>query len=153
MTIIDRFQGEYEFLSNFYPAEVVYNNRSFRTVEHAYQAAKTLDAGSMFAIQVATYPGDAKRLGRMVPLRQDWESVKVGVMELLLERKFADPSLSEKLISTYPSQLVEGNTWGDEFWGVDVKTKLGQNRLGRLLMILRDGLIADQAPVRNLDSF
>ena len=71
----------------------------------------------------------------------------------LLQQKFSDPSLAEKLISTHPNQLVEGNTWGDRFWGVDLKTRLGQNRLGRLLMILRDGLIVAQEPVRNLDSF
>src|SRR6185369_8674281 len=42
-TKILEFQGDNRFLSNFFPAEVIYEGITYPTAEHAYQAAKTLD--------------------------------------------------------------------------------------------------------------
>jgi ribA/ribD-fused uncharacterized protein len=138
---IDRFAGEYAFLSNFHPSPIKVDGLLFPTVEHAFQAAKTRHPGHIEAIRSVTTPGRAKRLGRQVPLRPDWEHVKIDVMEALLRKKFRPgTALREQLEATSPAELIEGNTWGDTFWGV-CRGK-GQNHLGELLMKIRDGEVA-----------
>jgi predicted NAD-dependent protein-ADP-ribosyltransferase YbiA (DUF1768 family) len=61
-------------------------------------------------------------------------------MRRILVIKFQNPELKAKLIATGDAQLVEGNTWGDLFWGVDTTMGVGSNQLGKLLMGIRDGL-------------
>lgn len=133
---ITRFDGEYRFLSNFYPAKVTYDGVTYKTVEHAYQAAKTLDPAERLHIQVAALPGDAKRIGRTVTLRPGWDTLRLEVMRALLVQKFAHPHLRAKLLATAPLPLIEGNTWGDVFWGMCRGE--GENHLGRLLMEIRE---------------
>lgn len=141
MTTIDKFDGEHAFLSNFHPSPIRVQGIWFPTVEHAFQAAKTLDPTERDAIARATTPGRAKRLGRQVTLRPQWDDVKIGVMEDLLRRKFDGVGpLWTQLLATSPAELIEGNTWGDIFWGV-CQGK-GQNHLGKLLMKIRDGEVA-----------
>ncbi len=135
---VSSFRGPYRFLSNFYPAPVEFEGQRYPTVEHAYQAAKTPDAALRKRIREARNAGTAKMLGQRVPLRKDWERVKLDVMLDLLRKKFCRPSLSDLLLATEDLRLVEGNTWNDRFWGaVDGK---GKNHLGRLLMQVRDEL-------------
>lgn len=135
---IDSFSGEYDFLSNFSPAEVVWMGIRYPTVEHAYQAAKSNDRGVREMFMFYRTPGQAKREGRKIEIRDDWESIKVNVMRNLLIQKFSDPVLFAKLKATAPSELIEGNWWGDTFWGVC--RGIGKNTLGKLLMEIRDGL-------------
>ena len=140
MGIIDSFAGEYRFLSNFYPSPIRVDGLLFPTVEHAFQAAKTFDRDEKRKIAEARSPGRAKQLGRKVKLRKDWESVKVGIMEELLERKFeAHPDLAERLLETDDTELIEGNTWNDTFWGVCGGR--GKNHLGKALMRVRDRIL------------
>jgi ribA/ribD-fused uncharacterized protein len=111
----------------------------YHSIEHAFQAAKTLDPDERFEIYKAPSPGQAKKLGRQVRLRSDWETVKLEVMEYLLVQKFKQGSpLAKLLVETGDSQLVEGNTWGDTYWGVC--NGIGENNLGKLLMKIRGGL-------------
>lgn len=133
---IDSFTGDFAFLSNFHPCEIEFEGIKFPTVEHAFQAAKTLSVHDREAIRAAATPGKAKRLGRKVDLRRDWNNIRVSVMEQLLRIKFSDPWLRELLDITKGATLVEGNTWNDTFWGV-CKGK-GDNNLGKLLMKIRD---------------
>jgi ribA/ribD-fused uncharacterized protein len=134
---VDRFDGEYAWLSNFYPCEVILEDdgHHYPTVEHAYQAAKTLDPDERARIRECARPGEAKKLGRYVTMRLRWDDVKVPVMRNLLMQKFSRPDLRHKLLGTGYRNLVEGNTWGDTFWGV-CRGK-GCNMLGRLLMQTR----------------
>jgi ribA/ribD-fused uncharacterized protein len=134
-TRIDNFAGPWRFLSNFYPAVVSLDGWDFPTVEHAYQAAKTLDTAEVAAIHEAPTPGAAKKLGRSVTLRPGWEGVKERVMLNLLRQKFSDSELGAALLATGDAQLVEGNTWGDVYWGVC--RNFGANRLGEMLMFVR----------------
>lgn len=135
MTSITEFQGPNRWLSNFWPAQVVFAGISYPTVEHAYQAAKSDVQSEREAICLAKTPGDAKRLGKRVTMRKDWNAVKLDVMLDLLRQKFAIPTLRAKLLATGDLMLVEGNPWGDYFWGV-CRGK-GENHLGRLLMGVR----------------
>lgn len=132
--MIGEFQGPNRWLSNFWPCRVVYLGLTFSSVEQAYQAAKCQDLDEAASFVNLT-PGQAKRRGRLVKQRVDWEEVKVGIMADLLAQKFMNPVLREQLLSTGHQQLVEGNTWGDTFWGVC--RGQGENHLGRLLMTLR----------------
>jgi ribA/ribD-fused uncharacterized protein len=137
-SMIDSFSGVNSFLSNFFPVEVEYERIVYRTVEHAYQAAKSLDSRIRAEIAAITTAGAAKKRGQSVPARKDWEQVKLGVMEELLREKFRNVALKTLLIGTGDRELVEGNWWGDVFWGV-CKGR-GENHLGRLLMKIRSEL-------------
>lgn len=133
--MITRFADEHAFLSNFYPAPVVLDCVTYPTVEHAYQAAKTLDLDQRMTVARMRTPGAAKRVGRTLTLQGDWETVRLAIMEDLLRQKFSAPDLAELLRRTAYQPLVEGNTWGDRFWGrFDGE---GENHLGRLLMHIR----------------
>ena len=137
------FTGAHGFLSNFYTLSSMYpvclDGDYYRTVEHAYQAAKTLDANWRRTIAGAPTAGYAKRNGRRAPLRDGWDAMKIDVMRMLLVQKFQDAYLQERLLRTGDAQLIEGNTWGDVFWGCCGGR--GENHLGRLLMEIRFDLI------------
>ena len=133
---IRQFQGEYRWLSNFWPVQVVYDMSAYPSVEHAYQAAKTLIAeerSRLFNVSA----GQAKRIARTFTIRPDWVFIKRKVMLNLVRQKFGHPQLAEKLSATGKTPLYEGNTWGDLYWGIDLKTGEGTNHLGKILMKVR----------------
>lgn len=135
--IIRSFSGPNRFLSNFFPSPIQFEGRNYGTVEHAYQAAKTLDKEVKEKIAKAKTPGDAKSLGRKVKLRPDWEEVKLSIMyELVLSKFQTHTELALQLLTTGASALEEGNTWGDRFWGK--VSGVGENHLGKILMQVRE---------------
>ena len=150
MKEIRSFRNKNAFLSNFYPVFIYYEGMKFPSVEHAFQAAKTNDSEVRKLFMAAPTAKEAKRLGRKVKLRGDWESVKVDIMEMLLRQKFADPALREQLLNTKDSMLIEGNNHGDTFWGV-CKGE-GQNHLGQLLMKIRQEIIEEERRIKMIDS-
>ena len=133
--IINRFSGKYFFLSNFAFCDVVYEGTTYKTVEHAFQASKSLDTDTRKLFLQADTPADAKRLGRQVKLRSDWESVKLDIMKELLRQKFNQEPFHTLLVGTGNAELVEGNYWNDTYWGVC--NGIGENHLGKLLMEIR----------------
>ncbi len=150
--MINSFRGNYAFLSNFHYVEVTYEGDKYKTTEHAYQAAKTLDLLVRKEIQKAKTPGDAKRLGQsieeggIVKLRRDWDNVKFPIMKLILKQKFRKENYRNRLLATVDQVLVEGNWWCDNFWGNCSCDKCieipGQNHLGILLMKIRNEIKA-----------
>jgi len=132
---IMRFDGVYRFLSNFYYCDVYYDSVRYKSSEHAYQAAKTSDINLREAIRECNTPGDAKKLGRKLPLRTDWDDVKLNEMYKILKSKFSNPKLKKMLVDTGSEELIEGNNWGDVYWGVCIGR--GENNLGKLLMKVR----------------
>ena len=152
--MISAFTGKYEFLSNFYERELTFDGIKYPTAEHAFQAQKTPRVELRRRIAEEPTPGKAKRAGRSLRLRDDWEDAKLRVMRDILAVKFSDRTLKAKLISTHPEDLIEGNHWGDTFWGATQISRFGMpiwegpdyilyghNHLGKLLMKLRDHLI------------
>ena len=140
--MINGFTGKYFFLSNFYNAKVTYNGLTFLNSEAAFHSAK-VDPLNFVDREKFTKlnPSEAKQLGRRIKLRPDWEDIKIDVMTEVVRAKFAqNPDLQNKLICTYPEELVEVNTWGDVFWGY-VDGVGGKNHLGIILMDLRQELI------------
>ena len=142
--MINHFDKEWAFLSNFYPQEIEFEGITYPTNEHFFQAMKTLDINKRRAIANAPTPGLAKKMGRSVSLRPDWEDIKEDVMLEGLYRKFANDELADWLLNTGDEELVEGNFWQDNFWGMCYCEKCraqgiqGQNHLGKLLMKVRD---------------
>lgn len=138
MANIKEFQGQYRWLSNFWRCQVTYDGIVYPSSEHAYQAAKTLDVETRHKIAAAETPGIAKRMGKLVPCRPNWDSIKLQIMEDILRIKFSNSQLRQKLIDTGDKILEEGNSWGDSFWGIC--RGVGQNHLGKLLMKIRSDL-------------
>lgn len=140
---IDYFAGRYEFLSNFFPCICYFEGILFPSVENAYQAAKTLDIKEREKFRNVS-AGKAKQMGNRLKLRDDWERVKTDVMLDCLRSKFSFHPLRDNLLDTGYAYLIEGNHHGDRIWGqVD---GVGENRLGRLLMQVREELRQDKIP-------
>jgi ribA/ribD-fused uncharacterized protein len=135
-TKIESFTNEFGFLSNFYEAPIYVDGKRFASVEHAYQAHKTLDESAFNLIREAKTPGIAKKLGRAVSLRKDWDTVKYDLMLMFVRKKFENPFLRPLLLATEDAELIEGNTWNDTTWGVC--RGVGQNLLGKILMQVRN---------------
>lgn len=133
--VIANFRGPHRVLSNFHGAEVHYDGETYPSVEHAFQAAKTLNLEARANIRKMQHAWQAKSLGRLVVMRPDWDELKVEVMRDLLARKFMWPVHAEPLDATGDLLLIEGNTWRDRVWGVYMGE--GQNMLGKLLMDIR----------------
>lgn len=143
--MIGEFRGNTKWLSNFYLTPVRFEGIIYPSSEHAYQAAKTLDMGKRREIAALKKCGDAKRVGRDLALRDDWEEVRLNVMECVVRDKFRrNPYLTEKLLSTGTVGLREGNDWCDNFWGncfcEKCRNITGRNHLGILLMMIRNEL-------------
>lgn len=135
---IDRFVDGWSFLSNFDPPPIWFNGFLCQTLEHAYQAAKATTLTDMKLIIDCPTPNLAKKLGRKITKRPDWEQVKLLVMKDLVRQKFWNPEYAAKLLSTGNHELIEGNTWNDTFWGVC--KGVGENNLGKILMAVRSEL-------------
>ena len=147
---IDSFHGEYRFLSNFWPSELIVREEGWipfiaKSVEHAYQALKTVDPEERLKVLYCDTAACAKRLGKRVTLRDEWKSeeFRIKIMRELVRQKFTrHPALALKLLQTGNVELVEGNTWGDTFWGVC--KGVGTNWLGKILMDVRLGLVQEE---------
>jgi ribA/ribD-fused uncharacterized protein len=136
--VIDRFTGNYKFLSNFYYHKFKFEGATYRTAEHCFQAQKTHKRHEIVNIKGADSPGAAKRLGRNCTLREDWDLVKHNIMERIVRAKFKDPEMAKLLAATGDAELIEGNSWYDTFWGVC--NGRGSNHLGKILMKVREEL-------------
>ena len=154
--MIDKFDGRWRFLSNFYPVKITHKGIVFPSVEHYYVSMK-IDGpqhinvnGKLILLGVndarefvasITTPGQVKRLGRTLDIRKDWDEVKFDIMLWGVRQKFKDQELQGMLLSTKEEELIEGTTWHDQYWGVCTCPKHrgeGLNNLGKILMLVRD---------------
>lgn len=134
--VIDDFRGPYRWLSNFHMCPVMYEGELYPSSEHAYMAAKTTDLSIRAEIRALPKPGMAKKIGRSLKLRDGWNDMRIEVMETILRDKFTrTPELKQMLLDTGDMELIEGNTWGDVYWGC--VNGIGENNLGKILMKLR----------------
>lgn len=154
--MIDKFDGRYRFLSNFYPCDIEYQGIQYPSNESFYVAMKIndmqiIDGKTMTVNDVREYistiknPAEVKRFGRKLTLRKDWNDIKIKVMEYGVRQKFnKNEALKELLMQTGSEELIEGNYWHDVFWGVCSCSKCnkGENNLGKILMKVRDELIS-----------
>lgn len=144
MKTINKFEGDYRFLSNFYQYDFEYDGIVYHNAETAFQAQKlkTIDERKEFSM--LKNPVIAKRKGRAIKGLDviKWNEESVKIMEDILRAKFSIPELKEKLLATNDSILVEGNRWHDNKWGACIcekcKNKKKENILGNILMKIRD---------------
>jgi len=139
---IRSFRGEYNFLSNFYPCTVVHDGKVYPSLEAAFQAAKCNDLRERDRFQ-RLEPAAAKKIGKQVAIRSDWEAVKLSILKELVRIKFiSEPHLLSLLLSTGDAYLSEDNMWHDNFYGnctcARCRDITGLNYLGHTLMSLRD---------------
>jgi ribA/ribD-fused uncharacterized protein len=132
--------------SNFFPCDIAYGRFLFPTPENLYQALKTKDE-SIREKFMHISPTEAKKLGKTIPLREDWEEIKLPVMQYVQERRFEDSYWKWRLLGTKDEELVEYNYWHDNFWGVCTCSKCegkGQNHLGKIIMGIRLTLLTER---------
>lgn len=147
--MINSFTGRWRFLSNFYPVTIEHQGIKYPSVEHYYVAMKIkndqqidgryityIDCREMIAKM--TDPSKVKQFGKILKLRKDWDDVKLDVMLWGIREKFKNEDLRQLLAETGDEELVEGNWWGDKFWGVS--NGEGENHLGKILMKVREEL-------------
>lgn len=147
--VITEFRGKWTKLSNYSIVSIWYKDHMYPSVEHAYQAAKSTDPVIQQMVRNLATPNLAKKMGKEIqdnPLiyhfRQDFHNVKIGIMYDLLVEKFKQEPERTLLLSSGTEKLVEGNWWGDKFWG-QCPVGDGENHLGKLLMQIRKELIGD----------
>ncbi|RXZ61565.1 NADAR family protein [Candidatus Borkfalkia ceftriaxoniphila] len=134
MKAIKEFRGKYFFLSNFYNTKIEYFDMVFENNEAAFQSMKCPERMEEFTKLSAA---EAKRLGRRVPLCDDWEESKETIMyEICLAKFTQHKDLGDQLLATGDAELIEGNTWYDTEWGVC--NGIGKNKLGKILMRIRE---------------
>ena len=156
--VIAEFRDEYACFSNFGLGEVRWRHPDMQGAviwarrEHAFQAAKTAQLREIREIWETGNPGDAKRLGRQVTRRDDWEQVKKLYMHQIVLAYFQQHEVERAvLLRSAPRLLIEGNGWGDDYWGAVPIMRCkqrnakhwtadlaGHNYLGRILMSVRD---------------
>ncbi len=147
--MINSFTGRWRFLSNFYPVTIEHQGIKYPSVEHYYVAMKIkndqqidgryityIDCREMIAKMPD--PSKVKQFGKILKLRKDWDDVKLDVMLWGIREKFKNEDLRQLLTETGDEELVEGNWWGDKFWGVS--NGEGENHLGKILMKVREEL-------------
>ena len=138
--MIKEFKDNYRWLSNFYPCKIVWYGKMFLSVENAYQASKCDDKRWIEFCQTFP-PGIVKTATKELNYdKNDWDKRKLKIMEICLSQKFNQEPFKSMLLITGNEELQEGNNWGDEFWGVNLKTGKGKNHLGKLIMLIRDQL-------------
>jgi len=147
--MISSFRDKYSFLSNFYLTNVPYGNLVYPSSEHAFQAAKSFSSIDRRYICSLKTPGEAKKAGRSIILRIDWDKVKIKVMRKIVVAKFMNNTdIAIRLVNTGDQELIEGNTWGDNFWGSVKHDGTSRNELGKILMKLREKL---QCQLNNIE--
>ena len=136
--MINYFRNKYGFLSNMYPSPIILGGIRYTCAEAAFQAVKLKDKSQRVMFQGLSGPA-AKQLGRRIPLREDWNNIRIDVMRWIVKEKFSqNPALSIMLVQTGTEELIEENTWGDRFWGIC--NGIGENNLGKILMEVRSSL-------------
>ena len=132
---------EDELLSRNSAHAIKLDDKEWPSVEHYFQATKFRHAQYRQIIRSSESPMAAKELGqsRDYEIRPDWVHVRESVMLRALQAKFELDNLRGILLSTGSRMLVE-NSPHDSYWGIG-KSGSGQNRLGILLMQVRDDLL------------
>lgn len=139
--MIGKFSGEYRWLSNFEKCSVVLDNVIYPSIEHAYQSAKNDSPKWKFKCKNTFSAGQIKKEAKNVELIKDWDKKKILIMANLINQKFNKEPFKTLLLNTGDEYIQEGNYWGDSFWGVDLKTGIGKNILGKMIMLKRKALI------------
>lgn len=140
--MIKEFQKEYRWLSNFAPVDIKWEHGIvYPSVEHFFVSYKTDHIPTKKKIASIEHPAQAKKYGQKIDLVDNWDERKDMVMMIGLIEKFKQEPYRTKLIETGDEYIQEGNYWGDTYWGVDLKTGEGENKLGKMIIEIREEII------------
>ena len=150
MKMVHGFENEFQFLSNFAASDVLYDGHIYKTAEHAFQAAKATNEKDRAYVAEAPTPGEAKRRGRGINLRPDWDMVKDKVMLDIVRAKFKNGDCRYRLMKALSEGwdgFCEDNWWHDNYWGncncERCKEIEGQNHLGKILMQVANEIVTE----------
>lgn len=132
------FFDNYRFLSNFHVSPCYYNGNCYMSTEHAFMAQKATNKEDHVYVASATTPQEARKRGKTILLRPDWDDIRIEVMYQVNLSKYQDPLMRRRLQMTGNRYLEETNWWNDKFWGVC--NGVGENNLGKVLMRVRETL-------------
>lgn len=138
---------EFRFLSNFHLCKIqdVFAN-TFDSVEHMYQTYKATNREDYDFVYSSKTPAEARTRGQKIKAHANWDEIKDGTMEMCVRFKFVqNAELREMLLATEGFELVEFAPWDKHgsYWGVNKEGK-GENKLGKILMAIRDQLLAEK---------
>jgi hypothetical protein len=141
--VIGFYPREFYPFDNFSSFKVEWNGYLFASVEEAYQAASFMgsDEELVEKIKKSHSADEAQRIAyaNRDKRREDWDDVKISIMEELLRLKIEqNPYVKKKLLQTGDYMIVEDSP-KDDFWGWG-PNRNGQNNLGKLWMKLREEL-------------
>ena len=150
MKTVQGFESEFSFLSNFSACELLYDGHVYKTAEHAFQAAKATNEKDRVYIAEAPTPGEAKRRGRGIELREDWDVIKDKVMLDIIRAKFKNGDCRYRLMKALSEgydDFVEDNWWHDNYWGNckcdRCKDIEGQNHLGKIILQVANEIVTE----------
>ena len=148
------FEPYFEF-TNFYPRNITIFEKRWPTTEHFFQAQKFAGTPIEDKIRCCKSAREAFETARRRDyqpwIRRDWHSpsVKDKVMLLAVRSKFAQhKDLQDILFKTGSKGIVE-HTSNDSYWG-DGGDGTGQNKLGKILVQVREELDPDGSKRKNI---
>ncbi len=143
--MIRKFRGDYRWLSNFAQVPITLDGVTYASVEHAYQSAKSNNPlWKKLCADPKWTAGQVKTFSHEIKKVDDWDEIKFGVMWVCVKQKFNTEPFKTKLLTTGHEYIQEGNNHGDEYWGVNLETGVGENHLGELIMEMRNKLYDDE---------
>ncbi len=131
-------KSPYGEFSNFALFPIIIEGVHWPTSEHYYQAHKydSLELQEWVRQAPSAYEAANRGRDKNIPKRSDWSTYKDIAMEVAVRAKFSQyETLKELLLSTNDSEIFE-HTKNDCYWG-DCGDRTGQNKLGKLLMLVR----------------
>jgi ribA/ribD-fused uncharacterized protein len=138
--MIDKFKGEFDFLSNRFHWRFKWLGLEFGSAEAAFQASKCTDESERKVFASCSTDKAALKGKEIVP-PPDWEKARLDIMESIIRAKFEqNPILMRRLKGTGNRLLINGNNKQETYWGVDLYSWQGENYLGQILMKIREGL-------------
>ena len=127
--------NKYGFMSNMYGYGMKWEGEIYSCSETVYQMMKCEREEDK--VKFKKLNGfEAKRLGRRIKMRSNWNEIKVDMMREILKAKFKDENLMRRL-KDIDEEIVEDNYWNDRYWGVC--RGVGKNMLGKLLTEIKEG--------------
>ncbi|WP_205719130.1 NADAR family protein [Actinomadura geliboluensis] len=134
-----------DVLQNDYPRPIEVGGVVYPSVEHAYWALSTDDAGARELICAAERGYGARKAAEEAPRVQGWAQARTAVMAGLLRAKYAQhPDLAEILVGTGDAPLAYSGTDSDHW---NTRGGAGRNWVGRLLELVRSELQAERAGI------
>lgn len=139
-TILTFTEEDTRWLSNMAYVDIYYKGICYPSTENFYQAMRYSEVSKRVYI-ASLKPHEAKRYSKNNQMTSPiFEDKKLDIMLHAQRKKYSQEPFKSKLLATGDCHIEEGNWWGDKFWGVDIKTREGNNNLGKIIMRVRDEL-------------